>query len=166
MCGCDRVARVEQTETPEMMKDRNDAAGKGVPKSKVILLHSLPLSLTHSHSLPLSFTTTLPVTYSLSLSPLTPTPTPTLSLIRAWLQLAAQPSSLLPRRPLALAVRHAGLVVCARWCVASCAQSRPRALGRTATWIVDRTRMLRGLRSQSTTAQPRCVTSIVHVMML
>ena len=32
-----RVARVEQTETPEQMKDRNDSASKGVKKDKVVL---------------------------------------------------------------------------------------------------------------------------------
>jgi DNA mismatch repair protein MSH6 len=31
-----RVARVEQTETPEMLKERNDAAGKGTKKDKVV----------------------------------------------------------------------------------------------------------------------------------
>lgn len=31
-----RVARVEQTETPEMLKDRNDSAGKGIKKDKVV----------------------------------------------------------------------------------------------------------------------------------
>lgn len=31
-----RVARVEQTETPDMLKERNDSAGRGIPKDKVV----------------------------------------------------------------------------------------------------------------------------------
>ncbi len=31
-----RVARVEQTETPDMLKERNDSAGRGTPKDKVV----------------------------------------------------------------------------------------------------------------------------------
>jgi DNA mismatch repair protein MSH6 len=36
-CSCPRVARVEQTETPEMLKERNAATTKGVKKDKAKL---------------------------------------------------------------------------------------------------------------------------------